>query len=252
MRVLVAGDRLKDVKSLCEDLEVNRHEVLVDLSGLNGLSHALNAELDVILLMSAHPGEQTWQKLETLRASGASVPVFVLAARGDLRARVAALDCGADDYLVMPVVFDELRARIRAVLRRTQHDQASRLQAWGVAMDLVARRVTRKGRSLDLTDREFELLKCLMRRQGEVVSRQIIAQEDWPSGKRSVTIRSPLTSRDCGVRWAPSPDGSRTFEASDICFDGTRHCVRARISLPARHDPVPGDSPTKSRSEHSD
>jgi DNA-binding response OmpR family regulator len=229
MRVLVVGDRLKDVKFLCEDLEVNRYEVLVDLSGLNGLSHALNAELDVVLLMSANPGEQTWQKLETLRASGASVPVFVLAARGDVRARVAALDCGADDYLVMPVVFEELRARIRAVLRRTERDQASRLQAWGVAMDLVARRATRKGRSLHLTDREFELLKCLMRRQGEVVSRRIIAQEAWPSGKRvsenTIAAHVARLRRKVGSesRWLKS-------------IRGIGYMLRRDETLPARAD----------------
>ncbi len=162
--------------------------------------------------MLANPGEETWRMLETLRAGGATVPLLVLSPRGDAGARVAALNGGADDYLVMPVVLDELMARIRAVLRRSQRHQAVGLRARGVAMDVAARRVTRNGRPLHLTDREFELLKCLMRRQGEVVPRTLIAREAWPSRKRPSVKDNTIDAYIARLRRKLGP-GSRSIKS---------------------------------------
>jgi len=233
--VLVTGDTLKDVASLREDLEANRHEVFVELSGLNGASHGLQADPDVVLLMSANDGEQTLRMLEELRSNGTNVPLLVLSSCGDAGVRVAALDGGADDCLVMPVVFDELRAHIRAVLRRTQRHQSMRLHAWGIAMDLVARRVTRNGRPVDVTDREFSLLKCLMRRQGQTVSRKLIAREAWPSGKWTRVSDNTIAAHIARLR-RKFGSGSRSIES----VRGVGYMLRRDERQSARTDVVDG------------
>ena len=105
------------------------------------------------------------------RAKSRQVPLLVVGPPGTVGARVVALDCGADDYSVMPVDGDKLLARIRAVLRRSAPLPTLRLHARGLIMDLIARTVKRNGRSLPLTVREFEVLKCSMQCQDETVSR---------------------------------------------------------------------------------
>src|SRR5262249_47850814 len=106
-------------------------------------------------------------------------PVLLLTARDTLEDRVAGLNSGADDYLIKPFAFEELLARVRALLRRGRTADSLRLGVGDLDMDLITRKVTRGGRNVELTAREFELLEYLLRHQGQVVLRDTLAREVW-------------------------------------------------------------------------
>ena len=115
-------------------------------------------------------------------------PVLIVTARDGIEDRVLGLDLGADDYLVKPFALPELLARIRALLRRGRPSDILRLKAADLEVDLVARRAQRNGRALDLTAREFELLEYLLRHQGHVVSREMLAHDVWREPRRATPI----------------------------------------------------------------
>jgi DNA-binding response OmpR family regulator len=135
--------------------------------------------IELVLLDWMLPGEQGVDLLRRWRGRGDVTPVIMLTARDALEDRVAALDAGADDYLVKPFAFEELLARVRAVLRRA-HGKASPLLACGdLTLDPAAHRVTRAGKEIRLTPREFALLQFLLEHAGETVSRTRIAAAVW-------------------------------------------------------------------------
>src|SRR6187402_1033681 len=125
------------------------------------------------------PGRNGLEILATLRKRGVQTPVLLLTARDALEDRVVGLDAGADDYLVKPFAFAELLARIRALLRRGRLDQVVRLKLADLDLDVVLRRASRGGQLLSLTVREFELLEYLLRNQGNIVSREMLARDVW-------------------------------------------------------------------------
>jgi DNA-binding response OmpR family regulator len=114
--------------------------------------------------------------------------VIAVTARDALEDRVEGLDCGADDYLVKPFAFTELLARIRALLRRGRTTNPLRLRSGDLELDLVTRRVARRGRTVELTAREFELLEYLMRHDSHVVSREMLGRDVWKETSRSITL----------------------------------------------------------------
>jgi len=116
------------------------------------------------------------------------MPVLVLTARDAVEDRVLGLDSGADDYLVKPFAFPELLARVRALVRRGRPDRVLRLKAGDLEMDLLARRVTRGARLLELTSREFELLEYQMRHHGKPVSREMLARDVWKEPSRATPL----------------------------------------------------------------
>ena len=188
MRVLVVEDEQKVANALREGLEGEGYEVAVESSG-EGAFYRINTEqFDVILLDLMLPGRDGLQVLETLREQGIKTPVLVLTARDTLEDRVLGLDRGADDYLVKPFAFVELLARIRALRRRGRAAEPIHLEVGDLEMDLLTRRVTRAGRPVELTGREFELLEYLLRRDGQVVSRATLAREVWSETARSATL----------------------------------------------------------------
>ena len=131
--------------------------------------------LDIML-----PGMDGWQVLRNLRAQGRQMPVLFLTARDQIEDRVKGLELGADDYLVKPFSFAELLARVRTILRRGRSGmEATTLQVADLELDLLRRRVSRSGKRIDLTAKEFGLLELLMRRQGEVLPRSLIASQVW-------------------------------------------------------------------------
>jgi DNA-binding response OmpR family regulator len=134
------------------------------------------------------PGRDGLQVLATLRSQGVETPVLVLTARDALEDRVAGLDSGADDYLVKPFAFAEVLARIRALLRRGRSTEALRLSVGDLDVDLVSRKVTRAGRHIELTVREFELLEYLLRHEGQVVSRGALARDVWKETERTTPL----------------------------------------------------------------
>ena len=126
--------------------------------------------------------------LNTLRSRHIQTPVLVLTARDAVDDRIAGLDGGADDYLVKPFAFEEVLARVRALLRRPNVTEPIRLSVADLEMDLATRQVTRQGHPIDLTFREFELLNYLMRHEGRIVSRGMLAQRVWRDTARSTTL----------------------------------------------------------------
>lgn len=134
------------------------------------------------------PGRDGIEVLKTLRAEGRRTPVLLLTARDTIEDRVLGLDSGADDYLVKPFAFAELLARIRALLRRTGREEPLRCHVADLTLDLQTREVTRSGRILALTPREFDLLAYLLRQHGQPVTRQALARDVWRETHRSTPL----------------------------------------------------------------
>ena len=188
MRVLVVEDEQKVADALREGLEGEKYDVVVERTGEAAFFRVNTETFDAILLDLGLPGRDGLEILRALRSRGLKTPVRVLTARDSLSDRVTGLDSGADDYLVKPFAFAELVARIRALVRRGRVSEAPRLGAADLEMDLIARKVTRGGRPVDLTVREFELLEYLIRLQGQVVSREALARDVWKETSRTTPL----------------------------------------------------------------
>nr|WP_237491485.1 heavy metal response regulator transcription factor [Malikia spinosa] len=148
--------------------------------GLAGLQLAQQQDFDLLILDVMLPGLNGWQLLQRLREQGHLVPVLFLSARDQVEDRVKGLELGADDYLVKPFSFAELLARVRTILRRGRSGvEATALQVADLELDLLRRRVSRAGKRIELTAKEFALLELLMRRHGEVLPRSLIASQVW-------------------------------------------------------------------------
>jgi DNA-binding response OmpR family regulator len=135
--------------------------------------------VDAMVLDLMLPGEDGLTFLARLRKEGFSQPILVVTARDTVKDRIHGLDSGADDYLVKPFSFEELLARLRALFRRSAPDRSTILRASDLELNILTRNVTRAGRQIELTQRQFDLLLCLMQHAGETVSRQVIAREVW-------------------------------------------------------------------------
>jgi DNA-binding response OmpR family regulator len=187
-RVLVVEDEQKVARALKEGLEGDGYDVVAEHTGESAFFRLNTERFDVILLDVMLPGRDGLQVLATLRSQGVETPVLVLTARDALEDRVAGLDSGADDYLVKPFAFAEVLARIRALLRRGRSTEALRLSVGDLDVDLVSRKVTRAGRHIELTVREFELLEYLLRHEGQVVSRGALARDVWKETERTTPL----------------------------------------------------------------
>ena len=188
MRVLVVEDEQKVANALREGLEGERYEVVVERTGEAAFFRLNTEDFDAILLDLTLPGRDGLQILKAVRERGVKTPVLVLTARDGVQDRVAGLDSGADDYMVKPFAFAELLARIRALVRRGRAAESPRLAAGDLDLDLITRKVTRTGRPVELTVREFELLEYLLRHQGQVVSRETLARDVWKETARSTPL----------------------------------------------------------------
>ena len=188
MRILVVEDEQKVADALREGLEGERYDVVVERTGEGAFFRVNTETFDVILLDLTLPGRDGLEILRALRQRRMETPVLVLTARDTLEDRVNGLDSGADDYLVKPFAFAELLARIRALVRRGRVADAPKLSVGDLEMDLVTRKVTRGGRPVELTVREFELLEFLMRYQGQVVSRETLARDVWKETARTTPL----------------------------------------------------------------
>ena len=188
MQILVVEDEKKVAKALKEGLEAERYQVTVAHTGEDGF-YLLNSQtFDLVLLDLMLPGRDGFEILKTLREKGLQTPVLILTARDTVDDRVMGLDSGADDYLVKPFAFPELLARIRALLRRGRIGDVLRLELADLEMDIVTRKVIRSGRTIELTTKEFELLECLLRNQGHVVSREMLARDVWQETARATPL----------------------------------------------------------------
>ena len=188
MRVLIVEDERKLAQVLSSALGAEHYEVIVARTGEDGFFRA-NAEVfDLVLLDLMLPGRNGLEILQTLRQRHIETPVLILTARDGVDDRVLGLDLGADDYLVKPFALPELLARIRALLRRGRPSEVFRLKTANLELDLVTRRAIRGERLLELTAREFELLEYLLRHQGHLVSREMLAREVWKEPRRATPL----------------------------------------------------------------
>jgi two-component system, OmpR family, copper resistance phosphate regulon response regulator CusR len=180
MKILVVEDERKMGDYLKQGLDEAGFVVDLVRDGIDGLHQGLTGEYDLAILDVMLPGMDGWQILQSLRKAGKDVPVLFLTARDHVDDRVKGLELGADDYLVKPFAFSELLARVRTLLRRGAKSRGpDTLQAADLEVDLMRRRVTRGGIRIDLTAKEFALLELLLRRQGEVLPRSLIASQVW-------------------------------------------------------------------------
>jgi len=171
MRVLVVEDYKPLQKSLEQGLREAGYAVDVTGDGEEGLWYAIGSEYDVIVLDLMLPGIDGLSILRRLRAEGHKTHVLILTAKDALEDRVQGLDLGADDYLVKPFAFEELLARIRALIRREYRAKRSEIVVEDLRIDPATQQVSRAGRAILLTAREYALLEYLALRVGEVVSR---------------------------------------------------------------------------------
>lgn len=179
MKMLIVEDDVKTGDYLKMGLQEAGYSVDLARDGMDGLHLALTGEYALVVLDVMLPGLTGWQVLETVRRGGHEMPVLFLTARDHVEDRVKGLDLGADDYLVKPFAFSELLARVRTLLRRCRSREPEVLRAADLELDLLRRRVTRAGKKIDLTAKEFALLEFLLRRQGEVLPRSLIASQVW-------------------------------------------------------------------------
>ena len=188
MRILVVEDEQKVADALREGLEAEKYEVVVERTGEAAFLRVKTETFDAVLLDLGLPGRDGLEILRAIRTRGLKTPVLVLTARDSLQDRVTGLDSGADDYLVKPFAFAELIARIRALVRRGRAAESPRLSAGDIEVDLITRQVTRGGKPVELTVREFELLVYLIRHQGQVVPRETLARDVWKEPSRTTPL----------------------------------------------------------------
>ena len=184
MKILIIEDEPKTGAYLRQGLTEAGFVTDLAQTGTDGLHLALQGEHDLVVLDVMLPGLNGWQVLQALRGQGLHMPVLFLTARDEVQDRVKGLELGADDYLVKPFSFAELLARVRTLLRRgrgagSASADTPTLRVADLELDLLRRRVSRAGKRIDLTAKEFGLLELLMRRHGEVLPRTLIASQVW-------------------------------------------------------------------------
>jgi two-component system, OmpR family, copper resistance phosphate regulon response regulator CusR len=180
LKILIVEDEPKTGDYLRQGLREAGFTVDLVQDGLDGLHIGIEGDQDLIILDVMLPRMDGWGVLQALTQAGITTPVIFLTAKDQVEERVRGLELGAADYLVKPFSFAELLARVRNVLRRGPGAmESSVLQVADLEVDLLRRRVTRAGRRIDLTPKEFGLLELLVRRQGEVLPRSLIASLVW-------------------------------------------------------------------------
>jgi DNA-binding response OmpR family regulator len=179
MRVLIIEDDQGIVRFLERGLAAHGHSTVSADNGEDGVILARDESVELVLLDIMLPLMDGHRVLERIRLRRPDVPVLMLTARDDLRNKVDALDAGADDYLTKPFDLEELLARLRALTRRADQPQGSKIEAGDLKVDLRSRRVWRGDKLVDLSSREFALLEYLMRHPGHVLSRQQILSAVW-------------------------------------------------------------------------
>jgi len=178
MRILVIEDEKKIASFIKRGLKEEGHMVDVAYDGEEGYQLSGENDYDLILLDIMLPKRDGISLCRQLRDDGVTTPVLMLTAKDSVQDKVTGLDSGADDYLTKPFAFEELLARTRALVRK-RSPQATKLQVGDLVLDLISHRVTRAGREILLTMKEYALLEYLMRNAGTVVTRTMITEHVW-------------------------------------------------------------------------
>ncbi len=189
MNILVVEDEVKLSSAIRKGLESEGYSVSVASTGEEGFFLISNQSFDLLILDVMLPGRDGVEILTALRKRDISTPVLFLTSKDSVEDRVRGLEAGADDYLVKPFAFSELVARIRALSRRAHRvDAVTRLKLADLEMDVTGHSVIRENSELVLTAREFDLLEYLLRHQGRVVSREMLARDVWKENARHTPL----------------------------------------------------------------
>jgi two-component system, OmpR family, copper resistance phosphate regulon response regulator CusR len=188
MRILLIEDDANTAEAIRQGLSAAGHTVTVTLSGEAGLCSVLESDFDLMLLDWMLPGRPGIEILQSVRKVGLGIKVLLLTARDGIEDRVLGLDSGADDYLVKPFAFPELLARVRMLGRRGKMEEVEVLRFAELEVNLINRTALRGGQSIELTHKEFDLLAFLIRSQGHVVSREMLAKEVWHETARATPL----------------------------------------------------------------
>jgi DNA-binding response OmpR family regulator len=179
VRILLIEDEPSIAAVVKQGLEEARYTVDVALDGATGLDRALTRAYALIVLDLMLPGLDGWQVCERLRGRRVTAPILMLTARDAVQDRVRGLEIGADDYLPKPFDFEELLARIRALLRRESIHKTRVIRIADLEIDTGLRQVTRAGQVVLLTPREYSLLEALAAREGQILTREVILDHVW-------------------------------------------------------------------------
>jgi DNA-binding response OmpR family regulator len=185
MRILVIEDEKKVARFLEQGLREEKYTVDVAEDGAEGIDRAMNEAYDLVITDIMMPKKSGIEVIQAIRSSGRRMPILCLTAKSEIGEKVEGLDAGADDYLTKPFLFEELSARVRSLLRRSDIEKKTQLLTHDLVLDTVTHTATRhKPNSTDemhipLTVKEYELLEYLMRNKGRVISRSVITQHVW-------------------------------------------------------------------------
>jgi DNA-binding response OmpR family regulator len=179
MRILVVEDEHRIGTSIKKGLELEKYAVDLAFDGRDGYDFAATEEYDCIVLDLMLPGMDGLSVCKKLREKGIHTPILILTAKSQIENKVEGLDSGADDYLTKPFSFEELLARVRALIRRPNGVQNTTLKAEDLELDTVGYGVVRAGRSIQLSSKEYSLLEYLMRHAGNIVSKDQIVSHVW-------------------------------------------------------------------------
>jgi DNA-binding response OmpR family regulator len=209
MRILVAEDEPAIADFIKHGLSAEGYAVSVAANGEDALSMALSQDFALVILDRMLPGRDGIAVLEALRVAKPELRVIMLTARAAVDDRVEGLDAGAIDYMTKPFAFDELAARVRAHLRSPAQPQSTRLEALGIELDLLTRRVTRDGVEVALSTKEFDLLAYFLRHPANVLSREQILSAVWgyshDPGTNIVEVYVSYLRRKLGRPGSPAP-----------------------------------------------
>ena len=227
MRLLLVEDDPRIARFVAKGLREQAYAVDIVANGDDALYEAAINSYDLIILDVMIPGKDGFAVCRELRRAGQKVPILMLTARDAIEDRIAGLDHGADDYLTKPFEFRELLARLRALLRRSGEIRPAQIKVADLVLDTGAQTVSRAGRTIPLTTKEYALLEFLARNSGRVVGRAEIAEHVWDEtfdpfsnlievyvnrlrGKIDASSAKPLlhTRRGAGYFFGLSPDAS--------------------------------------------
>lgn len=180
MRILIIEDEHKLAEAMKRALELQKYAVDVAYDGEQGLDLVIGEEAyDLIISDIMLPKIDGLTLCKKVREAGSHIPILLLTAKGQIQDKVTGLDCGADDYMVKPFAFEELFARIRALVRRPTGERETILKIRNLSMDPVNFKVVRAGQVINLSTREFSLLEYLMRNKNKVISKEQIIAHVW-------------------------------------------------------------------------